>query len=348
MATGIIDTERRSVRAVTLLLAACLALLSCSIFSLGAIFSLHVIAVALLMQFINFIVKCIGKSKYKNGFAVWKKIYGSGIVPVIVAVAMMVFGFVNMNNIVETDYTVYTQKNIREQGYTVALIADVHFGVSVDITELKSICNDISKKNVDIVVLCGDIVDENTTASGMREVFAALGGITSNYGVFYVYGNHDRQPYTDDKTFGADQLRKTIEDSGITILSDEVYAVNDELVIVGREDRSYGKTDRKSIADLISDVDRNKFILTVDHQPTEYKENGQAGTDLLLSGHTHGGQIWPANIIFDLFGLNDAVYGYTRINKTTQAIVTSGLAGWGFPVKTVAPAEYVIIKIKGK
>ena len=78
----------------------------------------------------------------------------------------------------------------------------------------------------------------------------------------------------------------------------------------------------------------------------EYKENAKAGTDLLLSGHTHGGQIWPTNYINAYISSNEAVYGETRIDSNSSAIVSSGLAGWGFPIKTAGKSEYVIIDIK--
>ena len=86
----------------------------------------------------------------------------------------------------------------------------------------------------------------------------------------------------------------------------------------------------------------------MDPPPKEHVQSGRVGTDLLLSGHTHGGQIWPAQYLFAIAKFDDAVYGYTQIDENTQAIVTSGLAGWGYPVKTASPAEYVIIDIKKK
>lgn len=67
---------------------------------------------------------------------------------------------------------------------------------------------------------------------------------------------------------------------------------------------------------------------------------------MLVSGHTHGGQIWPANVLFNIAKFDDAVYGETvGADGKFKAFVTSGIAGWGYPVKTAAPAEYVIINI---
>lgn len=342
-----VNTDRKINKLIICAAALCLAIVCSNIFSFGAILILHVIGVSLLTQLVNFVIKLIAKDSYKERFKVWKVIYGSGVIPVIISAVLLTYGYINMNNIVETDYTVYTDKSIREEGYRVALLADVHYGVSLDKEEFQKVCDEISEKNVDIVVLCGDIVDENTTNEEMRTLFEIFSSIESSYGTFYVYGNHDRQLYRTDRAYSESELRSVIEDCGIIILEDDTYSVNDEFTIVGREDNSYGGIDgRKSMDELLNDVDMDDFILTLDHQPKQYDENGKAGTDLLLSGHTHGGQIWPANILFEIVKFDDAVYGYTAIDDDTQAIVTSGLAGWGYPVKTAAPAEYVIIDIE--
>jgi predicted MPP superfamily phosphohydrolase len=115
---------------------------------------------------------------------------------------------------------------------------------------------------------------------------------------------------------------------------------------VGREDRSVSK--RKPLQALMETVDHDSFVLTLDHQPCEYKENGKYGSDLVLSGHTHGGQLFPINYLQMLIPFNDGVYGRYQIDADTQAIVTAGFATWNYPSKTAAAAEYVIIDIRSK
>lgn len=340
-------THKKGVKIGIIIAAICLMVLGTVVFDIGLMVILHVMVAAWCMQLVNFIIKKLARDRYKDSFHLWKKIYGSGIIPIVVTTVLMVYGYINMHNVVETDYTVYTHKEIREEGYRIALVADVHFGVSLDLDELKEKCQEINDKDVDIVILCGDIVDENTSKEDMKAVFKALSAIESTYGTFYVYGNHDRQLYRTDREYTEEELANTIKENGITILQDETYAINDEFVIAGREDNSYKVVkERMALDELLENVDKTSFILTLDHQPKEYEENGQAGTDLLLSGHTHGGQIWPAQFLFEIAKFDDAVYGLTQIDDDTQAIVTSGFAGWGYPIKTAAPAEYVIIDIK--
>ena len=181
-------------------------------------------------------------------------------------------------------------------------------------------------------------------------MFKALSTIESKYGIFYTYGNHDRPMSLMKSEFSEDELVSVIAQNGIKILCDETYEINDDFVIVGRDDRSVDRGEKKrlSIESLLKDIDKKDFILTLDHQPNQYAENGKAGTDLILSGHTHGGQIFPINIVQQLIKFNDGVYGKYKIDNDTEAIVSSGFAGWSYPVKTVSPAEYVIIDIKGK
>ena len=72
-----------------------------------------------------------------------------------------------------------------------------------------------------------------------------------------------------------------------------------------------------------------------------------AGVDLQLSGHTHAGQIWPVGVFTELSGgMNYGIRTYDRLNGTFNIIVSSGIAGWGYPIRTGGHSEYVIIDIK--
>lgn len=343
--------DKLPVRVIIIVLSVICGVCSVNIFSLPAMIIYHIVALSMAVMLINFIIKKLSKEKYET-MNVWRKIYGSGIIAFGITAVIFIYGHYNMMHVVQTDYTIYTDKEIRREGYRAALIADVHFSVSVDLNTLKEKCDEISSNNVDMVFLCGDIVDENTSKENMEQVFKAFSEIKSTYGVYYVYGNHDRQLYRNNRKYTEEELKSAIESFGITILQDEKAEAGDEIVVVGREDASYHQTlgkaeERDSIEELIKDIDKDKFIIVLDHQPKEYEENSMAGTDLILSGHTHAGQMWPVNIAFKFLKFDDAVYGYTKIDAT-QAFITSGFAGWGYSVKTSSPAEYVIIDIKGK
>lgn len=321
-------------------------ILSVQITRISALIILHFMIFNLLVQGIYRLACAIFKKKHTINRGIIKKIVASGFVSLLLTAALMLGGYLNLQCMQATEYTVYTAKPIRAEGYRVALLADLHYGVSIDDAALKGVCDEISQKGVDIVVLCGDIVDDSTSKAQVESVFHILGDIDSTYGVFYTYGNHDRPFGNVQGEYTADFLYETIVKNDIIVLQDDTFIINDELTLVGREDKGFSaQSNRKSIFTLLSDVDRSDFILTLDHKPCEYAENGKAGTDLILSGHTHAGQLWPLNWVQELVPFNDGVYGYYDVDQDTAAIITSGVAGWGFEIKTAAPAEYVIVDI---
>lgn len=301
---------------------------------------LHVSILGLVFLLVNVVVRRFtkdGKDKIR------KYIHGYSLLPVLITAALITYGYFNMRNIVETDYTVSSGK--LSENYTAAMIADLHFGTSTNSEKVEELCESISDKDVDMLMLCGDIVDESTTLEQMQDVFEILGNTKTKYGVFYVYGNHDRSLYTAEPNYTEQQLVSAIEDSGITILEDESVRLNDELTLIGRKDRSDGG--RRNMKSLIKETDEDSFIIVMDHQPYDFVEKAESGADLQVSGHTHAGQIMPGGWFMKLFGISELYYGQETVNGM-DAVVTSGASGWGFPIRTQKNSEYVIISIEGE
>ena len=274
------------------------------------------------------------------------EIYSSGRIPIVLTGIFITYGCINAKNVIEKDYDIYTDKNIRDKGYKINFISDLHFGTTMSNNELQKYCNKISKSNVDIVVLGGDIVDENTTLNQMKDAFKILSSIKNNYGIIYVYGNHDKSRYAINPNYTEEELRESISEYGIKILEDDVYEVNNELCIIGRKDRSYYK-ERKDSKNFISEFNKKYYNIIIDHQPCEINENSKAGYDLMVSGHTHFGQIWPIGHLMNLFKINEMNYGYEK-SGNMDIIVSSGMGGWGYPIRTEKKCEYLIINIQRK
>lgn len=323
-----------------LLMAACLLLgiVSANLWSSMIIVILHLFLAGVLVDLVNLPMRKIARK------TPWQKIYKSGILPLLLTMLVLGLGHWNMRHVVKQDYTIYTEKEIRSEGYRVAFISDLHFGLSMDVEELKAYGEKIANEKLDMVLLGGDIIDESTTLADMQEALQVLGQIPSAYGTFYVYGNHDRALYSAEPYFTAQQLKEALEDAGIQILSDQAISVTDDFTLVGREDISYN-TSRAPSAKLIEQVDASDFILLMDHQPRDLEANREAGIDLQLSGHTHAGQIWPAGWLSDLFHFNELTYGYRQM-EGFQVIVSSGMAGWGYAIRTSGHSEYLIISIQ--
>ena len=96
---------------------------------------------------------------------------------------------------------------------------------------------------------------------------------------------------------------------------------------------------------MTKDIDKSKYTIVLDHQPRDFKQESEANVDLVLSGHTHGGQFIPIGQLSVLLGINDGYYGLSKINNT-NFIITSGMSNWAFKFKTGCISEYVVIDIK--
>lgn len=313
-----------------------------NIWSTSAMVVLHILVIALILDVIALAVRLIWRKRQtKKGEEIFRKIYGCGLVPVVITCGLFVYGFINMNHVMRTEYTAATDKDV--DNYKIVLITDTHYATIQDTDILKGKVEEMNAENPDIVILGGDIVEEDTSKERMKEAFSVLGGLKNKYGIYYVYGNHDRQPYTNSRSYTDEELEYAITESGISILEDGYVEIGDDLVLAGRGDAAWGNASgRASAEEILKDVDREKYIIMADHQPIEAEENDAQGVDLELSGHTHGGQIWPVGILSGLAG--ELNYGeYQR--GGCKVIVSSGFAGWGYPIRTGRHCEYVVIKI---
>ncbi|MDO4809925.1 MAG: metallophosphoesterase [Eubacteriales bacterium] len=350
-----VDIKKKPVLAAALLVSLIAGVAACFFRKLWALILYYIVILDLLLRLCDLLIRKILKKKdekaektYENS-TLRKWLYSSGLVPVLVTAVIMICGVITMNNVIATTYEVQTEKALRPEGYRVVMIADSHYGVAGSYEDLVIKADEISSLSPDAVILCGDIVDETTEPAQVDEIFDAFGGIRTAYGVYFVWGNHDRSSAALHTQFSEEYLRNVIAENGITILEDEVLNINDDLVIVGREDKYEAKKgkDRKPMEVLMQDVDKSRFVICADHQPSSFEEESRCGVDLILSGHTHGGQIWPARQVEEILALDDGIYGRYEIGNTT-AIVTSGFYGWSWPVKSGVPSEYVVVNIRKK
>lgn len=312
------------------------------IYGTWVIILLHITAFLLIIDGIALIVRKIHKGEFKSGICY--KIYKSGIIAILMAALMCGYGRYNIFHVVRTEYTVQTQKNIRSEGYKLVLLSDLHYGVTMNDAQLQEVVDRINNENADIIVLDGDIVDESTTFEQMKSAFRILGQAESKYGVYYVYGNHDKNNYASKPNYTAETLADTIRGSGIKILEDDTTLINQEVVLIGRADWSDTNGNRKDISTLVGGLNNKQEWIVLDHQPAEYENVEKAGADLILSGHTHAGQIWPAGLFASILHFDDLNYGKIQ-HGNLNAIVTSGIAGWAYPIRTEKHSEYVVLNI---
>ena len=315
-----------------------------NIWSMAAILIFYLFISSLIADLIRIIQKYLIKEKHLNFIP---KIHKNGLLAIIIFAAIIIGSVYGMNHIELTEYNLTTEK-IDNESYSILFVSDVHYGTVQNTQLVKDSILKMNNLKPDIVVLGGDIVDERTTKDDMQEIFEELGKINSTYGTYYIFGNHDRQPSTMDyingnRTFSDSDLNQSIEKNRIKILNDDKITINNDIVLVGRSDAEWeDSVNRIDVNKIFNESDLSKYIVVLDHQPVESKENAQEGADLQLSGHTHGGQVFPYGMIYDLSDrLN---YGEYEI-KDMKQIVSSGLTGWGWPMRNEAKCEYVLINI---
>ena len=250
------------------------------------------------------------------------------------------YGIWNMTAVRRTDEVLTTSKPV--ENVCAALITDAHLGGPVDAEKLIGVIDRARKDGAELLLLGGDIVDENTTPGQLDLLCQLLKKRPFPMGIYYVFGNHDG-------AYGGvlkpEDVQGMLADAGVTVLNDEAVRADAHFVVAGR--KPAGDPERLSAREILQNADPEKdFILMIDHQPADLQACADAGVDLHVSGHTHNGQIWPMNLIARLFRFNAVEYGRAAFGPMT-AVVSSGVGGWKFTFRTAGHSEYVRITIRG-
>ena len=262
----------------------------------------------------------------------------STIMSIVLTTVYLSFGLYFAFHVYETTYNVETNKDIDD--FKIVFLTDSHIGTTFDGDGFYKHMEKISKIDCDIFVVIGDFVDDDTKKVDMIKSVEALSLMKPKYGSYFIYGNHDKG-YFNYRDFNNDDLRNELLKNNITILEDEIKEIGN-IYLVGRKDKQ-DKT-RKPIAELVENIPKDKYIISLNHQPNDY-ENEKNNVDLVLSGHSHGGQMFPLAYLGKLTGSNDEAYGIHKRDNTNY-IVSSGISDWRAHFKTGTIAEYVIVNIK--
>lgn len=266
---------------------------------------------------------------------IYSFLFSAGLALILTAVYLGISYYL-AHHLYETRYQVTTDK----APIKIALIADTHIGSSFDGEEFAEYVDLIGEQNPDLMVVVGDFVDEHTKEKDMLRSCQALGEIKTTYGVFFVPGNHD-DSNNKYREFTYTELLSTLQDNGVVVLEDDISYINDEYCIVGRKDKSMKRVE---IDELMKKVDPSYYTIVLDHQPNDYDAEEEAGCDLVLAGHTHGGHMVPIAQIAELLRINDATYGKEQRGDTTF-IVTSGMSNWAISFRSGTITEYCIVEL---
>lgn len=297
---------------------------------------LYIILVIVVVDLVRLILKYVFHARFlefRSTFVI------TGFVCMALIILISVYGILHVGTIKVTPYEVTVNKKVKDMdSLKIILLADTHFGYSINCRHAQKMVEKINAQDPDIVCIAGDIFDNDYDAiSDPEGVRNALKSIKSRYGVYACWGNHDLdEPILAGFTFGGkkkDQadprMEQLLRDANIHLLTDEAELIDDKFYVVGRNDSSRTHKlggQRLSPAQLTKDLDLDKPVIFIDHQPKQLQETADAGADLDLCGHTHDGQIFPGNLFIHLFWENS--FGYPKKDKMHN-IVTSGVGVWG-------------------
>lgn len=257
----------------------------------------------------------------------------------VCSIGLSIYGIYNADQVINTNYEVRINKDFEDK--KIMALSDIHLGTAVKADELDQIISEANKVKPDVILLVGDVYDEGTSSDEIDYSMKVFEKLAKAYPVYYVIGNHE-VGYGSSPLKDYDLLER-LNQAGVITLNDE-YVEFEDINIIGRLD--YTIKDRKEMKDIISDIDNDKPLVLLDHQPRFLKENKELGIDLMISGHTHAGQVWPMLPLWNLVGINEMNYGY-RQDDNFNAIVSSGMGTWGFAMRTSKNCEIVVIELKG-
>jgi hypothetical protein len=253
---------------------------------------------------------------------------------IILSALVVIGGVINFRTIRTTAYEIEVPAGSSSlEDLRIAFAADFHIDSETEIGFMKRFVYKVNELDPDIVLFGGDIVEGHHTDRRIADHEKILKQIESRYGVYGVLGNHEYYRGQDRGLF--------FDMSGIILLRDTVFVIDDAFNLAGRLDSHY--RNRKSVAALLEPAVDSLPVILLDHRPTELIEVSKTSADVQLSGHTHDGQMFPINLI------TRKVYilskGYRKIGNT-KFFVTSGIRQWRFPVRTTGKSEIMVIDIK--
>lgn len=227
-------------------------------------------------------------------------------------------------------------KNLSSQ-ISIAQITDAHIGRVLGIEFMQEIVDKTNELNADIVVITGDLVD--LPIAQISHALEPLKDLKSRFGVYYVAGNHEY-------FHGVKDIIAHLETLGIVVLKNDSVEIDNKINLVGVYDLSGDKFGyrKPDLFKALSKVNPDLPTVLLSHQPKiAQRLNAHEKIDLIISGHTHGGQIFPFGFVVLLD--QPYLYGLYKHNLQTQVYVSSGVGYWGPPLRIFAPSEVVKLNL---
>ena len=259
----------------------------------------------------------------------------------VFALSTSAYGIWHANDLQHVSYDVSLSDDTSIKETRVVLISDLHLGAVGSEKRLESIVREINAQQPDIICIAGDFFDNDFGAIRSPEkALQTLKKLQATHGVYVCPGNHDSGQTVPD-------MLRFWNACNIRLLADEYVVIDDRLILAGRRDPSpIGGFDGKKRADLASVLDGSPDglpVIVMDHNPVSASSYG-SNVSLVLSGHTHKGQIFPGSLFTGK--MYDVDHGYwQKDSSSAHIIVSSGVGTWGMPMRVGTDSEIVTVHL---
>ncbi|MFH1953228.1 MAG: metallophosphoesterase [Pseudomonadota bacterium] len=249
-----------------------------------------------------------------------------------------IYGGFEAANIRTEQITIRSPKIPKELGrFRIIQISDLHLGQIVGEERLEKILTKVREARPDILVSTGDLLDAQT--DNISKVADMIRAVSTPYGKFAVTGNHEFYA-------GLERSLAFMEDAGFNVLRGDIKDIRGVILVAGVDDdeaaNRFGLPRTKSEAQLLSHLPADRFVLLLKHRPLLDRASNRH-FDLQLSGHTHGGQIFPFTLLIKMLYPVDA--GLLKLQDGAFLYVSRGSGTWGPPIRFLNPPEITVIDL---
>jgi uncharacterized protein len=252
-----------------------------------------------------------------------------------VPVLVVLFGVLNNDRIRVKEYAIEVPGRASTlKGLTIAFAADFHLGALTDGDFMDRFASTVNAAEPDIVLIGGDVLEGDRRDEDTGRFEAAFRRLHPKYGVYGAPGNHEGHGRGGGEFF---------QRAGVRLLEDAVVRIDDAFYLAGRND-AHSRA-RKTVDGLLAGSPGDLPVILISHRPVDFENVSRRGVDVMLSGHTHDGQLFPVNWI--TAREYELSWGYLK-KGPTHFFVTSGLQVWGPPVRTAGASEVLVIRVAFK
>lgn len=250
------------------------------------------------------------------------------------ACVILLYGYVNYRHPKVEEIEIVLDKDSSADEVKVVAVSDIHIGFGTGPAALHRYVELINSYDPDVILIAGDLIDNDMKPVRAEAFDKELDALKASQGVYMVPGNHEY-------ISGIDECLCYLQERNIMVLRDSIAGLPGGIQLLGRDDIT--NSERKSLTELMQQVDQTRPVIVMDHQPYGLAEADSAGVDIQISGHTHRGQVWPLNYITDL--IFEQSHGYRKWTHA-HVWVSCGLSLWGPPFRIGTHSDMLVMKIR--